>query len=46
MGSEKITITASRKLKAEMDKLKGHRREPYEDFIWRLIEKWRGQTRS
>lgn len=46
MSSEKTTITVSRKLKAELDKLKVHRREPYEDVIWRLIEKWRGQTRS
>jgi len=46
MSSEKTTITVSRKLKAELDKLKVHRREPYEDVIWRLIEKWRERTRS
>ena len=46
MCSEKTTITVSRRLKAELDKLKVHRREPYEDVIWRLIEKWREQTRS
>ena len=46
MSSEKTTITVSRKLKSELDKLKVHRREPYEDVIWRLIEKWREQTRS
>ena len=46
MSSEKTTITVSRRLKAELDKLKVHRREPYEDVIWRLIEKWREQTRS
>ena len=46
MSSEKTTITVSRRLKAELDKLKVHRREPYEDVIWRLIEKWRERTRS
>ncbi len=46
MSNEKTTITVSRKLKAELDKLKVHRREPYEDVIWRLIKKWREQTRS
>jgi len=46
MSSEKTTITISRKLKAELDKLKVHRREPYEDVIWRLVEKWKGRTHS
>ena len=46
MSSEKTTVTISRKLKVELDKLKVHRREPYEDVIWRLIEKWKEQTRS
>jgi len=46
MSSEKTTITVSRRLKMELDKLKVHRREPYEDVIWRLIKKCREQTRS
>ena len=43
--SEKTTIQVSRETKRMLDKLKVHRREPYDDVIKRLIEKWREQTR-
>lgn len=46
VSSEKTTITVSRRLKETLDKLKVHRREPYEDVIWRLIEKWKEQIHS
>jgi len=33
MSNEKTTIAVSRRLKKELDKLRVHRREPYEDVI-------------
>jgi len=34
------TIAVSKKTKEKLDRLKVHRREPYEDVIKRLIKKW------
>jgi len=36
----KTTIAISKETKEKLDRLKVHRREPYEDVIKRLIEKW------
>ena len=34
------TIAISKEVKEKLDRLKVHPREPYEDVIKRLIEKW------
>ncbi|MGC8936432.1 MAG: DUF7557 family protein [Candidatus Methanomethylicaceae archaeon] len=39
MSEKGTTIHISREIKEKLDKLKVHRREPYEDVIKRLIEK-------
>ena len=36
----KTTIAISKETKEKLDRLKVHRREPYEDVIKRLIKKW------
>ncbi len=36
----KSTIAISKEVKEKLDRLKVHPREPYEDVIVRLIEKW------
>ena len=35
------SIRISKEVRAELDKLKVHRREPYDDVIRRLLEHWR-----
>jgi len=40
MSKEGTTIHISRETKGKLDKIKVHPREPYEDVIKRLIEKW------
>jgi len=36
----KTTIAVSKETKKKLDRLKVHPREPYEDVIKRLIERW------
>jgi predicted CopG family antitoxin len=41
---EKTSIKVDKKLLEELKSLKIHPREPYEDVIKRLVEKWRKST--
>jgi len=36
-----ISIRVSKEVRAELERLKVHRREPYDDVIRRLLEHWR-----
>ena len=37
--NQKPKIVVSEKLKKELDKIKIHSRETYEDIVWRLLRK-------
>ncbi|MHC1627881.1 MAG: DUF7557 family protein [Candidatus Nezhaarchaeales archaeon] len=43
---KKTTIQVSRELKAELDKLKVHPREPYEDVLKRLVKAYKEKEKS